>query len=162
MTADLALECAAQVMSTLPMVMRAVGPDMHRQRPAELSFQQFGALMFISEHRGGNVSMVSQRLGLTKSSASKLVDGLVERGYVTREVAPEDRRRQVLTITGVGEDALQLIQNQAITSLSEILRALTPGERSMITLTMTLLRSALASQRPTKPHLPVLEEEQVR
>ena len=162
MASDATVECAAQVMSTVPMILRAVGPDMHRQRPEVLSFQQFGALMFINEHRGGNVSMVSERLGLTKSSASKLVEGLVERGYVSREVAAEDRRRLVLSVTAAGGSALELIHNQAISNLGAILGALTPAERSMVTLAMTLLRSALALQRPARPQISVSEEEQVR
>ncbi len=44
-------------------------------------------------------------LGVSKQAASALVDTLVVRGYLTRAVDEEDRRRVVLTLTDRGHAA---------------------------------------------------------
>jgi len=41
-------------------------------------------------------------LGVTKQAASQLIDTLVLRGYLTRSVNPEDRRRMTIDLTDRG------------------------------------------------------------
>ncbi|SDG48342.1 DNA-binding transcriptional regulator, MarR family [Lentzea fradiae] len=50
----------------------------------------------------GNVSELGRRLSITKQSAGKIVAVLEERGYVTREPDPVDRRRMRLQVTEHG------------------------------------------------------------
>jgi DNA-binding MarR family transcriptional regulator len=45
---------------------------------------------------------VAAHLGITKQSASQLVDQLVERGYVAREPHPADARARLLVLTARG------------------------------------------------------------
>ena len=44
-------------------------------------------------------------LRITKQAASQLVDTLVTRGYLARMEDPQDRRRQIVTLTGRGRAA---------------------------------------------------------
>ena len=140
---DPALECAAHVMDTFSMVMRAIGTEMHRRGPSDLSVQQFRALMIVKHHEGASVSMVSHHLGSTISSTSKLVDGLVERHYLSREAAPDDRRQLILKLTESGADALEAVHREKLSYLRDILATLSPGECATVMLAMNLLRSAL-------------------
>ena len=50
---------------------------------------------------GTAVDMI-RGLGVTKQAASQLIDTLVLRGYLTRDVNPEDRRRMTVTLTERG------------------------------------------------------------
>lgn len=50
----------------------------------------------------GSVSELGRRLSITKQSAGKIVAVLEERGYVTREPDPVDRRRMRLRVTDRG------------------------------------------------------------
>jgi DNA-binding MarR family transcriptional regulator len=59
--------------------------------------------------RDSGVTDIAALVGTSKQAASQLVDTLVMRGYLTREVAPEDRRRVVLALTDRGEEAAAVI-----------------------------------------------------
>jgi DNA-binding MarR family transcriptional regulator len=54
---------------------------------------------------GGSAVELIKDLGVTKQAASQLIDTLVLRGYLTREINPEDRRRMVVALTDRGRDA---------------------------------------------------------
>ncbi len=49
-------------------------------------------------------------LGVTKQAASQLIDVLVVRGYLTREIDPDDRRRMTISLTERGRSAAQTTQ----------------------------------------------------
>jgi DNA-binding MarR family transcriptional regulator len=55
--------------------------------------------------RGGSAADMIQGLGVSKQAASQLIDALVLRGYLTREINPEDRRRMIIEPTDRGRAA---------------------------------------------------------
>jgi len=135
-------------METFHAMMRAVGREARRQSAEDLPVHQFRALMTIKDHQGASLSKVAAHLGATLSAASKIVDHLVERGYVRRETAEQDRRRLTLALTDAGEDAVNSVKLRMHSCLAEKLTALTPGECSVLEVAMDILRSALV---PTEP-----------
>jgi len=149
MSDDPMQQCAGNVMDTFHATMRAIRPETRRSPSSDLSMQQFRALVTIKHHEGASLSLVSEHLGATISAASKLIDGLVERGYVRRETAPDDRRRLILAITQAGDKTLESVHLEAISRLAAKLVSLTPGERAMVNLAMDLLRSAIVSAQAT-------------
>jgi DNA-binding MarR family transcriptional regulator len=60
------------------------------------------------EGREAPLSRLIEELGISKQSAGQLVDTLVTRGYLERNVDPEDRRRLVITLTDRGRDAVRV------------------------------------------------------
>src|SRR5580698_1344886 len=54
---------------------------------------------------GGSAADMISGLGVTKQAASQLIDTLVLRGYLTREVDAEDRRRLTISLTERGRGA---------------------------------------------------------
>jgi DNA-binding MarR family transcriptional regulator len=99
----------------------------------------------IERHNGASLSLVSERLGSTLSAASKVVDSLVEQGYVCRETDEDDRRRLILEVTDPGKLALERVHQQVLSCLAEKLAPLSLGERAMVRLAMDLLRSTITS-----------------
>ena len=59
------------------------------------------------------LAVVIERLGLSKQAAGHLVDLLVLRGYLDRQVDPEDRRRLVVSPTERGMAAALVIRRVA-------------------------------------------------
>lgn len=53
---------------------------------------------------------VIEGLGVTKQAASQLIDTLVLRGYLTREVNAEDRRRMTIELTDRGRAAASAVR----------------------------------------------------
>lgn len=59
---------------------------------------------------GAPLAAVIRQLGVSKQSAGQLVDSLVARGYLERQIDPEDRRRLVVVLTERGEAAAAVIR----------------------------------------------------
>jgi DNA-binding MarR family transcriptional regulator len=57
------------------------------------------------------LSEIVAQLGTSKQTAGQLVDSLVTRGYLSREVDPQDRRRLVVSLTERGEGAATVIRS---------------------------------------------------
>jgi DNA-binding MarR family transcriptional regulator len=147
MADELVSQCAGTVMDTFHAMMRSIGAEMRKDTPKELSMQQFRAMRTVKRVEGVSVSHLAEHLGSTLSAASRLIDGLVEKGYVHRETAGDDRRRLILGLTESGEQALDAVHLQAVSFLAERLDGLTQGECAMINLAMDLLRTKLVSSQ---------------
>lgn len=143
-------QCAANLMDCFHVMMHAVHSDRRGQAPKELSLQQFRAMRIIRDNEGASLSNVADHLGNTLSATSKLIDGLVERGYVMRGTALDDRRKLILEITDSGASKLDSIHMAVISTLAEKLEGLTPSECAIIDLAMEIMRRALLSGRSLK------------
>ena len=132
--------CAQEVLEVVPLVMRTIRAEMRRHRMADLSVPQFRTLAFVDRNGDASLSDVAEHIGLTLPSASKIVDGLVTRKLVTRQTAPEDRRRMTLALTARGRSALQATREATRACLAEDLTALTERERETIRQAMAILR----------------------
>lgn len=148
MTSELRQQCATGVMDTFHMMMRTVGPEARKQSSTELSMQQFRTMMTIERHEGASLSLVSEHLGSTLSATSKLVDRLVERGYIHRETAEDDRRRLLLALTDQGSQVMESVHMEVISCLAGKLDGLSPNECAILNLAMDVLRSALVTVQP--------------
>ena len=131
--------CAAAVMDTVPLVMRIIRTEMRSHRTPDLSVPQFRALLYVNRRAGASLSDVAEHLGLTLPSVSKLVDKLVVRGLITRESAPDDRRRVILMLTPGGQAALQAATQATQARLADRLAALSPDELDTVIEAMNLL-----------------------
>lgn len=82
---------------------------------------------FVRIARGNATALdVAQHLGITKQAAGKLVDQLVERGYVVRTHDPADRRRRPLQLTQHGRactEAAEAAAQQVVASWQDRLGA---------------------------------------
>jgi DNA-binding MarR family transcriptional regulator len=140
-------ECACEVLEVVPLVMRAIRSEMRSHRTPELSVPQFRALAFLGRHEGASLSDVAEHVGLTPPSMSKMVEGLVVRDLVVRQVSPSDRRRVTLTLTARGKSILESAHQGTVAHLTEKLAALSPEERATIVQAMQALRRAFASAK---------------
>jgi DNA-binding MarR family transcriptional regulator len=88
------LRAAAQLVEAVQAAVEAKGFD--GVRPVH------GYAFVRISHGGATVVDVAEHLGVTKQSASQLVDQLVQRGYITREPHPDDARARLLALTARG------------------------------------------------------------
>jgi DNA-binding MarR family transcriptional regulator len=144
-------DSASLVMATVPVVMGAFRGEMRANRPAGLSVPQFRTLIFVDKRAGASISDIAEHLGLALSTASKLVDGLVKRGYVERATAVGDRRRVLVTLTDSGKAALDATRAQAHARVREHLAALSPAEEQAVVVAMRALYSIFRPGAPITP-----------
>src|SRR3954469_11023896 len=102
-----ARECAAAVLDGLPPVMWFIRCQMRKQRTGELSVPQFRALVLLDRYPTASLSLVAEHLGSSQPSASRLITGLVTRGFVVRKESEEDRRQVELLLTARGKAVLE-------------------------------------------------------
>lgn len=133
-------ECAHEVLEMTPLIMRAIRAEMRRQRGLDLSVPQFRTLAYLSYYQGASLSDAAEFIGLTLPSMSKLVDGLVARQLVTRELAASDRRRVTLALTPAGQATFQATRAATQAFLARRLAELPAEERAVVTQAMQILR----------------------
>lgn len=73
-------------------------------RAVNLSDNSFHVLCLLvaAEQGSESPSELSEMVGTSRANMTRLLDELVEDGFVTRATAPRDGRRQIITITTAG------------------------------------------------------------
>lgn len=95
----------------------------------ELELTEVSALALVAIGEGAQtVSAVADACGRHVSTASRLVDGLVQRGLVVREEDPGDRRAVRLTLTATGASAAERVEESHRELLEASLADLSPGD----------------------------------
>jgi DNA-binding MarR family transcriptional regulator len=140
-------QCSQEVLDTIPLVMRTIREEMRRQHQPDLSVPQFRTLAVLSQCLGASLSQAAAHVGLTLSAMSRTIEGLVERGLVTRDACPDDRRRVGLALTTEGASILEAARKATQARLAELLGQLSDGERTVIVEAMRALQGAF-SVRP--------------
>jgi len=72
-----------------------------------LTVQQMSVLNWIASKPGSTLKAVTEQLGISKSTVSVSIDGLVNLGLVEREQSKENRREVNLKVTIKGRDISQ-------------------------------------------------------
>ena len=89
---------------------------------------------------------LARRLGLEKSTVSRLVAGLVDRGWVSRTRNPDNRRLYRLQLTPDGQAAARQIGTQLRARHTELLNGLTAAERHGLMIGLAGIARVLKNQ----------------
>ncbi len=78
-------------------------------KPFDLSAEQFNVLRILRGQKGKPVNMctIQERMIAKTSNTTRLVDKLLLKELVLREICPENRRKMEITITNKGLDLLK-------------------------------------------------------
>jgi DNA-binding MarR family transcriptional regulator len=114
-------ECASAVMETVPMVMRCIRTEMRHHGAPLLSVPQLRALAFLHRNPGACLVNVADHLGVTRPTASVIVDRLVRRGLLVRTEDPQERRRIVLRLTPQGSRLLGQVRTATRSWMADVL-----------------------------------------
>ena len=95
-----------------------------------ITLPQFLGLSFLRKNPGSPVKAFADTLGLKPSSASGLIDRMVQKGLVLRKHSKTDRRVILLTLKAKGERMVDEIMEQKRQSVAELFAPLTAEERT--------------------------------
>jgi DNA-binding MarR family transcriptional regulator len=115
---------AREILETIPAVMSTIRTEMRSRRRSDLSVMQFRTLAYLSLYPGSSLSSLAEYLGLTLPTVSQMINGLVEKGVVTRQNSSTDRRRVMLSLTSGGHSLLEKSVRGTQARLVEILSPL--------------------------------------
>jgi DNA-binding MarR family transcriptional regulator len=73
-------------------------------KPYDISAEQFNVLRILRGQKGNpaNMSLIQERMLAKTSNTTRLVDKLLLKGLVTREICPDNRRKMEVMITQKG------------------------------------------------------------
>jgi DNA-binding MarR family transcriptional regulator len=96
------------------------------------SFSQVKMLFLLEDGREHSVKEIATHLGLSLPAASRAVDGLVERDYVTRRESDEDRRSRLVALSALGREIADRLTRSRFEVLEGFATELTPEERGSL------------------------------
>lgn len=93
-----------------------------------IAHSQWFVLKIIEHYKNRSIKDIAETLGISSSAATQLVDGLVRRGYVTRQDDPKDRRSVRLELSPKGKKNVTATNEKRINEMAGLFDALTDSE----------------------------------
>jgi DNA-binding MarR family transcriptional regulator len=90
----------------------------------DLSVAEVAALYLLDERGRLRIGDVAEALGRSAPAASRMVDGLVRAGFVTREEDPNDRRARLLALAPAGAAFIDRAGVERVRTIEETLGSL--------------------------------------
>src|SRR4051812_2911938 len=130
----------ANVVSTqqLSQLMAPLWAHLNRRSSAQLfkmvaeldsSFSQVKMMFLLEDGGEHSVKELANALGLSLPAASRAVDGLIQREWVTRREADTDRRSRLIALSGKGREVVDRVIRARLDTLEAFAADLTPEER---------------------------------
>ena len=108
-----------------------------------LTNAEFRCLRFFNSNEILNNKELANRMSLSPGRLTRIIDGLVTKGYAIRNIAKEDRRNMDVTLSKKGEKLLDELNLAYITIHQEILANIEQNRHNGLIDGMTQLLSAL-------------------
>lgn len=112
------------------------------QAPGCLRPRHMIALTLLHEHGPLSQQALGEALSLDPSNVVGLLNDLEERGLVTRQRDPADRRRHIVSLSPAGKQELAASGTRLVDVEEHVLSALSPAERAQL---LALLVRAVGS-----------------
>ncbi|RNC91584.1 MAG: MarR family transcriptional regulator [Allomuricauda sp.] len=105
-------------------------------KPYDVSLQQFNVLRILRGQKGNpaNLSTLNERMVTKMSNTTRLVDKLISKGYVKRNVCASNRRKVEIFITNTGESALIEMDKAIANAERELIKSFTSDELKKLNL----------------------------
>lgn len=143
-TAHAPLHCATTILDSIPPVIWFIRRHMHNHRKG-LSLSQFRTLARVDQQPSDSLSALAEHLGASLPTTSRIVAGLVIKGFLKRADSRLDRRQLSLLITPRGRSVLDSAWSSTRTQMESEIAHLTPQQRTTLADAMTIFRSLFGS-----------------
>jgi DNA-binding MarR family transcriptional regulator len=127
---------------------RMAGDTLQIMAETHITLPQMVTLHILHESGAKSVSAVSTMLNLSPSTTSHLIDRLFERGLVTRDEDPTDRRQKSVDITPAGVQLIERIAAARSVQIAAGLGLVEPQLQSQLSALIDLIISQLRSGGP--------------
>lgn len=101
---------------------------LHLGHQNHITHSQWFVLTMIQHFKKLSIKDIAEKMEMSSSAATQLVDGLVQVGLVTRREDPKDRRLVQLELSPKGKKHITATKNEHINEMAEIFDALTDEE----------------------------------
>lgn len=104
----------------------------HIRTICNISFAEYKGIMGIDIEESITCNALSQKMGLSPSRGSRIIDNLVRKGYLLRMENPEDRRSFVLSLSSKGAEIKKQIEQERNNCEYRFRKNLSAGEVELI------------------------------
>ena len=112
-----------------------------------LGFTQLAALYVLADGSTLTVGELAESINRSPSATSRLIDGLVKRRLVERQVEEEDRRQKILRLTPRGQAVLRVVDRARAEQFLSAVRPLPTAERAIVAMGVAALATHAISRR---------------
>lgn len=100
-------------------------------------------LKLLGQDKYATVTGLSSRLGVAKSRVTKILSGLLKKGYVTRTEDPRDGRVKLFTLSTDGKGVLKQVIEYETETFRRLVSLLAQEEKGMVIKALDILRMAM-------------------
>lgn len=138
------LDIAKKVILNFTYTQNVIGDHFHEiLKPYDISREQYNVLRILRGQKGipANLCIIQERMLAKNSNTTRLIDKLLLKDFVTREVCPENRRKIEVMITQKGLEILTELDPIVIAHEQVFANNLTPEELEQLNILLEKYRS---------------------
>ena len=102
--------------------------SLHLGHQNRITHSQWFVLTIVQHFKKISIKDIAEKMEMSSSAATQLVDGLVQTGLVIRQEDPKDRRLVQLELSPKGKKHIAATKKSRIAEMAEIFDALTDKE----------------------------------
>ena len=108
-----------------------------------LTQAEFRCLRLFDTDESVNNKKIAERMNLSPSRLTRIIDGLVEKGYINREIDPNDRRNMRVMLSRRGRQLVNQLNRAYVDIHNEILEEIDSQQHEPLITAMQHLLEAL-------------------
>ncbi len=108
-----------------------------------LTQAEFRCLRLFGRDENLNNKHIAERMKLSPSRLTRIIDGLVKKEYINREIDPNDRRNMRVNLSKRGKQLVQQLNKAYVNIHNEILQDIDVSQHEALITAMDHLLSAL-------------------
>ena len=128
---------------TFNLLARCQEKESHLAEEHNLLEAELKCLRLMSSEESLNNKDVSEKMNLSPSRITRIMDGLVKKGYMTREINKSDRRNMILSLSKKGKNLTNKLNTAFIEIHREILKEIDESQHESLLVAMENLQSAV-------------------
>jgi DNA-binding MarR family transcriptional regulator len=157
------METAAYIIELVPYLARTIAADAHQTLgDGWFTLVHLRVLAHIRRTGGCSLGELAERRGVSLPTMSKMATSLVEKGLITREPDPGNRRAVIIKLTEAGDELYHKVLGELQRDIARDLANLSEDQCAAVVESLELLASVLSPTGEVRQylHLPHTEETQ--
>jgi DNA-binding MarR family transcriptional regulator len=132
---DKSIPIRSKTIIHLSLVQTKINETIHSAlKPFDISLQQFNVLRILRGQKGvpANLNTINERMVTKMSNTTRLVDKLIIKDFVARQICPKNRRKVEIFITEIGLEALHEMDAVMTQTEHKLLEGFTENELTQL------------------------------
>jgi DNA-binding MarR family transcriptional regulator len=122
------IEDIEKILENFHIIKHSLAEGFMAQKDSSVTPSQGFVLHFVAKKKKSTVKEIAEKLGITSSATTQLIDGLVRNDILERKEDPDDRRAVNLTLSATGKKKVAYMKEKGMEKMKEIFNPLSNEE----------------------------------